>query len=51
MGCPNDAMWTGSVELCLGWAVQLFVLLAVSTGMSELVSVLTRGGDAVQTVL
>lgn len=51
MGCPNDAMWTGSVELCSGWAVQLFVLLAVSTGMSELVSVLTRGREAVQTVL
>lgn len=51
MGCPNYSAWTGSVELCLRWAVQLFVLLAVSAGMSELVSVLKRGREAVQTFL
>lgn len=51
MGCPNYSAWTGYVELCLRWAVQLFVLLAVSAGISKLVSVLKRGREAVQTFL
>ena len=45
MGIHEEIVWA------LRWAVQLFVLLAVSAGMSELVSVLKRGREAVQTFL